>query len=64
MAKGYIHTVYKDGLWVNEIEENDPFGSEYQTKEEAVDAGRIHAIRNQTEHVIHNQDGTIGERNS
>ncbi len=65
MAKGYIHTVLKGGgQWVNEVEGGDRFGGEYGRKDEAVDAGRIQAIRNQTEHVIHNEDGTISERNS
>jgi hypothetical protein len=34
------------------------------TKEVATEAGRQEAIARKTEHVIHNQDGTISERNS
>ena len=51
------------GQWVNEVEGGDRFGGEYGRKDEAVDAGRMRAIRNQTEHVIHNEGGTISERN-
>jgi hypothetical protein len=64
VAKGFIHTVYKDGEWLNEVEEGETIGSGYATKEEAVAAGRARAKQDKTEHVIHNQDGEIGERNS
>jgi hypothetical protein len=36
----------------------------HDTKAAAVAAGRDEARRRRTEHVIHNEDGTIGERNS
>ena len=36
----------------------------FATKEVAVSEGRLRAIDAETEHVIHNEDGTIGERNS
>ena len=65
MAKGAVHTVYKDGEWRTTFEGGH--GTErqiFKTKEEAVAAGREKAQRLQTEHVIHNQDGSIGERNS
>ena len=65
MAAGFIHTVYKGASWVNEVEgEDDPLPGTFETKEEAVAAGRNRAIAAKTEHVIHNMDGTIGERNS
>jgi len=64
MADGFIHTVFKNGQWVNEIEGGEAFGGSYANKEEAVAAGRGRAKQDKTEHVIHNQDGTIGERNS
>jgi hypothetical protein len=63
VADGYVHTVYKDGEWVNEIEGGDEV-SRHATKDEAVERGRELARQGQTEHVIHNQDGTIAERNS
>jgi hypothetical protein len=64
MADGFIHTVYKDGQWVNEVEGGAELGGPHGTKEDAVAAGRESARADGTEHVIHNQDGTIGERNS
>jgi uncharacterized protein DUF2188 len=64
VADGFIHTVYKGERWVNEIEGGDEFGGPHSTKEAAVSAGRARAMQDATEHVIRNQDGTIGERNS
>jgi hypothetical protein len=63
MARGWVHTVHKDGFWVNEIE-GEGFLSRHRTKDEAVGAGRDEGRRRRTEHVIHNMDGTIAERNS
>lgn len=64
MAKGFIHTVFKREQWINEVEEGEEFGGAHPTKEAAVAAGRERAKQAGTEHVVHNQDGTIGERSS
>jgi Uncharacterized protein conserved in bacteria (DUF2188) len=64
MADGFVHTVYKNGQWVNELEGGPEFGGAHSTKEAAVSAGRERAQAAKTEHVIHNEDGTIGGRNS
>jgi hypothetical protein len=64
MADGFVHTVYKNGQWANEIEGGAVFGGPHLTKEDAVAAGQARAQQDSTEHVIHNQDGAIGERNS
>jgi len=64
VAAGFVHTVYKRDAWLNEIEDGDELGGTYATKEVAASAGREEAISRETEHVIHNEDGTIGERNS
>jgi hypothetical protein len=64
MADGFVHTVYKDGQWVNEIEGGEQIGGVHATKEEGVTVGRARARHDQTEHVIHNEDGTISERSS
>ena len=65
MADGFVHTVYKNGQWTNTIEGQNGDGSQsYGTKEDAQAAGRALAQQRQTEHVIHNQDGEIAERNS
>jgi hypothetical protein len=64
MADGFVHTVFKRGNWVNEIEGGSEFGGTHPTKEQAASAGRVRAMQDKTEHLIHNQDGTISERNS
>jgi hypothetical protein len=63
MAREWVHTVPSGEKWKNEVE-GDGDLSTYGTKEEAVAAGREEARKRQTEHVIHNADGSIGERNS
>ena len=64
MASGFVHTVWKQDRWVNELEGGNEFGGSHATKEDAVAAGRAQAEQDRTEHVIHNQDGTISERSS
>jgi hypothetical protein len=64
MAEGFVHTVHADGSWRNTLEGADALPGTYETKADAVEAGREEARRRKTEHVIHNEDGTIGERNS
>ena len=65
MADGFVHTVHRDGSWRNTIEgQDDPLPGSYTTKEGAVQGGRAEAVRRKTEHVIHNEDGAIGERHS
>jgi hypothetical protein len=66
MARGWVHTVYRSASsdWANEVEGNDRASSVHDTKAEAVKRGRELAIAAKTEHVIHNMDGTIAERNS
>ena len=65
MADGFVHTVHKGGQWMNEIEGGGAeVGGVHATKDEAVSVGRARAIQDGTEHVIHDEDGTISERNS
>ena len=64
MADGFVHTVHKDSSWVNEIEGGEQLPDAHATKLVAVAAGRDIAMQRKTEHVIHNEDGTISERNS
>jgi len=64
MADGFVHTVHADGTWRNGIEGDAPLAGAYETKAEAVEAGRAEARSRQTEHLIHNEDGSIAERNS
>jgi Uncharacterized protein conserved in bacteria (DUF2188) len=62
MAKGFIHTAFKDGAWFNEIEQSALLGLPHRTKAEAVAAGRKRARFDRTNHLIHNKNGTISER--
>jgi hypothetical protein len=64
MADGDIHTVHRDGSWFNEVEGGERASNSAATKEEAVSVGRDMARARKVEHLIHNQDGQIGERNS
>lgn len=64
MARDALHTVHRDGAWVNEVEGGERASSSHATKVEAVKRGRQLAQRRKTEHMIHNLDGKIGERNS
>jgi Uncharacterized protein conserved in bacteria (DUF2188) len=64
LAKGFIHTVHRDGVWINEVEGGGAIRGKHRTKQEAVKAARERAKREKTEHVVHNLDGKIGSRNS
>lgn len=65
MAKGDIETYYEDGSWKNKREGADrAFGAGYGTKDEAAAVGRDTAKADKVEHVIKNQDGQIGSKNS
>jgi hypothetical protein len=64
MARGWIHAVHRDSRWRNEVEGEGQIGHTYADKHSASLAGRDLARARRTEHVIHNLDGTIGERNS
>lgn len=59
-----VHTVPHGDGWANRREGSDKVSKTFDTKRQAQAAGRDTAQREQTEHVIHKQDGTIGEKNS
>ena len=64
MATPAIHTVPAGERWENKRAGEDTVLSQHDTKEAAAAAGRQQAMRDKAEHIIHKQDGTIGERNS
>ena len=64
MAKGFVHTVPTSGRWRNRVEGSELLPGVYETKTDAIQVGRREAKRRQTEHVIHNTDGSIARRNS
>lgn len=61
---GGVHTTpNKNGAgWVNQV--GGKVISEHRKKTPAIEAGRRVAIRRETEHTIHNQNGQIGQKNS
>jgi hypothetical protein len=62
MADGFIHTVHKAVSGPTRSRAAPRSG--YANKEAAVTAGRGRARQDRTEHLINEEDGTIGERNS
>ena len=63
MADGFVHTVHKDDGWVNTVEGGDDLDW-HERKDDAVAAGRTAAKARHTEHLIHREDNSIGERSS
>jgi Uncharacterized protein conserved in bacteria (DUF2188) len=64
MAKGDIHTVPHGDGWANRAEGGERASNTAPTKSEAQSTGRDMARDRGVEHVIHNRDGQIGERNT
>ena len=59
-----VHTVPHGDGWANELEGAGTILATFDTEAEAVTAGRDAAMASKVEHLIHNADGTISERNS
>ncbi len=58
-----VHTVPNGpGKWINK--QGNEVISNHNLKRTAVEQGRKEAMKDQTEHVIHNTDGTIAQANS
>lgn len=64
MAKQTIETYYEDGKWKSRRQGSDRAFSTGGTKIEQQANGRAAAQKDNVEHIIKKQDGTIGERNS
>ncbi len=64
MAQGDIHTVHRDGRWFNEVEGGSRASNSADSKVDAQAQGRSMAVDRGVEHLVHNLDGTIGERNT
>lgn len=60
MAEPAVHTVHRDGLWINEVHEGDPVDGGFLSKEDAVEAGRRAAEARGAEHVVHDADEQPG----
>ena len=64
MPDGDIHTIKHVDGWANKVEGNSKVSNTAPTKADAEARGREMAIQRDSEHYIHRQDGTIGERNT
>jgi len=65
MAEGFVHTLHVNGRWINALEgQNRVLLGTFDTKEEAIVAGREEASGRLTEHLIHNEDLSIRQRYS
>ena len=64
MSKGDIHTVKHGDGWANRAEGNERVSNTAATKAETQAKGREMAVDRGVEHVVHNQDGQISERNT
>lgn len=58
------HVVPHDGGWAVRGEGNQKVTRQFETQREAIEHGRQIAINQQSELIIHNQEGRIRERNS
>lgn len=66
MAQKNVHTTYNKSAsnWRNIREGASKPSKVYDSKSQAQADGRRMAINLKSEHLIHNQDGKIGQRNS
>jgi hypothetical protein len=64
MAKGDVHTEPHGDGWANRVEGSKRPSSTHRTKLAAQNRGRDLAMLRKVEHLIHDQDGKITERNS
>jgi hypothetical protein len=64
MPQGDVETFHQDGQWRNRIEGDHVLEESFETKAEAVEAGRELARSRRVEHIIRNEDGQIGERST
>jgi hypothetical protein len=66
MANANVHTTHsnKDNNWRNISEGASKPSKVFPTKVAAEAAGRQIAINNHVEHIIHDENGKIAERNS
>jgi len=64
MPEGDVETYHSDGRWKNRIEGHGDLPADFETREEAVAAGREEARERRTEHIIRKLDGTIGDRHT
>lgn len=59
-----VHIVPHSDGWAVKIEGNDRATSVHRTQEQAIEAGRDRARRDESEILIHGENGRIRERDS
>ncbi len=66
MAKKNIHTVYNQdrNMWETKLEHKEKPLSSSHTKQSALEKSVREAKRFEVEHVIHNKDGKISDKDS
>ena len=64
MTRGCVHTVQRADYWANEVEGIDHASSLHGTQDEAIRHGQAQAQNRGVEHVVHNSDGSVAERNT
>lgn len=64
MSNGDVHTSHQGDRWVNKVEGNQRASNSAPTKAEAQAMGRDLAINRGSEHIVHNMNGQISERNT
>jgi len=63
MSDNPVHTVPERGRWLNEVAARQ-VGGLYETREEAVAAGRAEAAARHVEHHIHDEHGLVDRTES
>ena len=64
MADGFVHTCTRVGRWLNEIKRGAEFGGTHSTRGTGGCGWSGPGDAARTEHLIHNEDGAIGEPSS
>ena len=64
MPNKNVHTVHSENGWTNRYEKSSRNLGYYDTKKEAQKEGRVIAIKNNSEHIIHGLNGRIQNKNS
>ena len=59
-----VHTIFQDGCWVNELGLDSPPMSRHASMQEAIESGREYAETRSTEHLVHDRDGLVADRQS
>ena len=57
-----IHTLFREGCWVNELGPDSPPISRHDSMEEAIEFGSDYARTRSTEHLVHDRDGLIADQ--